>query len=267
MTALQKVITYFAMAFAVLLTVSIIGGVLGIFGMLDGDGVAKDVTTYAISSDVRRLEVDIRAAALCIKQGENFSVESNLKHLTVKDGDGVLTVKEEKTFGGTYADAVLTLYIPADATFESATVSAGAGKLTIERLSAAVIDLNLGAGEVSVGTLIATSDAKIDGGAGKVTIADGALHNLDLNMGVGELNLTSALSGESNLDLGVGQSNVTVIGNKDDYRLSVDKGIGNVLVDGVSVSDAYVQGNGSHRIEIDSGVGGINLRFLPVGAR
>ena len=83
MTTLQKVIKYLAMAFAVFLAVSIIGGILGAVGLFgglfDSDAVTEDVKTYAVSSDVSRLEVEINAADFTIKQGERFYVESNLK--------------------------------------------------------------------------------------------------------------------------------------------------------------------------------------------
>ena len=89
MTTFQKVIKYLAMAFAIFLTVSIIGGLLSMFGLFGGffggDAVTEDIKTYAVSSDIQSLEVKINAADFTIKQGESFSVESNLKHITVED--------------------------------------------------------------------------------------------------------------------------------------------------------------------------------------
>ena len=155
----------------------------------------------------------------------------------------------------------MTLYIPADAVFERANIITGAGRLTVDSLSAATINFELGAGEVTIDTLVAASDIDIDGGAGKITISGGALHNLDLDMGVGQLNLTSALTGESDFDLGVGESNITIIGNKDDYRLDIEKGLGNITVDDTSVSNIKGQGNGNNSIEVSGGIGAINLKF------
>ncbi len=265
MTTFQKVIKYLAMAFALFLIVSIIGGILSMFGLFGGffggDAVTEDVKTYEVSSDIQSLEVKINAADFTIKQGESLSVESNLKHLAVEDKNGVLTIRETKKFGITYTGAVLTLYIPADAVFERANIITGAGRLTVDSLSATTMNFELGAGEVTIDTLVATSDIDIDGGAGKITISGGALHNLDLDMGVGQLNLTSALTGESDFDLGVGESNITVIGNKDDYKLDIEKGLGNITVDGTSVSNIKEQGNGNNSIEVSGGIGAINLKF------
>lgn len=237
------------------------------FGFFGGDAVTEDVKTYTVSTDISALEVKINAADFAIKQGERFFVESNLKYLTVEDKNGILTIKETKKFGITYTGAVLTLYLPADTVLEKANITTGAGRLTIDYLSADTMNLELGAGEVKIDTLIAASDADIDGGAGKITISGGALHNLDLDMGVGQLNLSSALTGESELDLGVGESNITVIGNKEDYKLDIEKGIGNITVDGTGVSNIKAQGNGSNSIVLSGGIGAIHLKFKESDAK
>ena len=265
MTTFQKAVKYLAMAFAIFLTVSIIGGILSMFGLFGGffggDAVTDDIKTYTVSSDIKSLEVKINAADFTIKQGDSFSVESNLKYLTVEDKNGVLTIRDTKKFIRTYTGAVLTLYIPADTVFDKANITTGAGRLTVDNLSADTMNFELGAGEVAIDTLVAASDIDINGGAGKITISGGALHNLDLDMGAGQLNLTSALTGESDFDLGIGESNITVIGNKNDYKLDIEKGLGNITVDGTSVSNIKGQGNGNNDIEISGGIGAINLKF------
>ena len=271
MTNFQKTVKYIAMAFAIFLTVSIIGGILSMFGLFGGffggDAVTEDIKTYSVSSEIQSLEVTINAADFTIKQGESFSVESNLKYLTVEDKNGVLTIKETKKFANTYTGAVLTLYIPADTVFEKVNIITGAGRLTVDSLSASTMNFELGAGEVTIDTLVATSGIDIDGGAGKITVSGGALHNLDLDMGVGQLNLVSALTGDSDFDLGVGESNITIIGNRDDYKLDIEKGIGNITVDGASVSNIKEQGNGNNSIEVSGGIGAINLKFKESDAK
>lgn len=265
MTTFQKVIKYLALAFAIFLSVSIIGGVLSMFGLFGGfftgDAVTEDVKTYTVVSDINNLEIKINAADLTIKQGDVFSVESNLEHLTVEDNNGALIIKETKKFSHTYNGAVLTLYIPADTVFGKAELATGAGRLTIDNLSADTLKFELGAGEVIIDKLTATLDADIDGGAGKITISNGALHNLDLDMGVGQLNLTSALTGESEFDLGVGASNITVIGNRDGYKLDIEKGLGSITIDGENISNIKGYGRGQNSIDINGGIGAINVKF------
>lgn len=268
MTTFQKTVKYLALAFAIFLTVSIIGGILGtvgmIFGMADSEAVMDSVKTYEISQDITALDIQINAADMTVKLSDSFSVESNLKALTVTEQDGTLVVREEQKFVGNYNGAVLTLCIPKEVQLERAHITSGAGRLTVEAISAGKVELDLGAGEVNITSLTATAGADIEGGAGKVTIAGGALHDLDLDMGVGQLVLCSALSGESELDLGVGESDLTLLGSEQDYALQIEKGVGSISVNGKNVSE-YNGGTGPNEVQISGGVGAVKVVFQENG--
>mgnify|MGYP003430727412 FL=1 len=274
MTTLQKVIKYLALAFAIFLTVSIVGGILSAVGLLgslfsDDDAEWGDVIgetkNYTVSSEISDLNIQINAADFYIKEGNSFSIESNLKNLEVDEKNGCLTLKDltkiKLNGSNAYENAVLTIYVPVGTVFDNVNIKTGAGRFTVDSLSAATIGFELGAGDVTISKLIAEKSANIEGGAGRITISDGAIKNLDLEMGLGQLNLTSALTGDCNLDSGVGEMNVTLLGSKDDYELDIEKGIGNITVDGKNVTDFGSSGNGANEVDIHGGVGAINVRF------
>lgn len=265
MTAFQKVIKYLAMAFAIFLVVSIIGGLLSAAGLIGGfftdDAILEEAKVYQINDQIHSLEVNINAADFSVKCSDTFSVESNLKYLSVYQDSGVLTIKDEKKYTAAYTDAILTLYVPSDVIFDKVSITTGAAKLTVDSLVAKSVKLQLGAGDVSIENLYASGKADIEGGAGRITIAGGTLNDLELEMGVGELNLTAALPGNSDLNFGVGQSNLTLRGSKDDYKVDIEKGIGSITVDGKTVFDFGSSGNGNNRVEIEGGIGAINLKF------
>lgn len=265
MTELQKGIKYAAMAFAVLLVVGIVGGIIttavSLLSFFDGEGVADEITSYSVSTAVDSIEIDIRAAELTILEGETFLVESNLKHLKVEEKDGCLYVTEKTSGGANYYGAVLTVYLPAGTVLEEACLSTGAGRLTVERLAAKELCLDLGAGEVVLEQLFATESCEINGGAGAVTVEDGALHDLSMEMGVGQLTMTAALTGECDMDMGVGETRLNLLGGKEFYRIKITKGIGSAHVDGNSVSDGETIGDGENRIDIEGGVGSIKVKF------
>ena len=229
------------------------------------DPVLVDTVSYDVSPDIRSIDIDIKAGDLCFKRGEVFAVESNLAHLAVNDDNDRLAIRSPAVstpFGsGSYQDAVLTVYVPSGAVLDRIDISTGAGRLSIDELAAKSIEFDLGAGEVSIGSLVATGSADIDGGAGRITISGGALNDLDVDMGVGDLNITSRLSGDCQFNMGVGSASITLFGSMDDYRLDVSKGIGAVTVDGKAVTDFGSSGNGSCEIEINGGVGSIDLFF------
>ena len=265
MTTLQKVIKYLAIAFALFLVITIIGGIIGAIGLFGGffvsDAVSDDMTTYQITGEIRDLKIEINAASLCIKEGDAFSVESNLKNLVVDQKDEQLVIKDTNKRFGKYENPILTVYIPEGTQFDIIELTTGAGRLSADSLFARAIDFELGAGEVSIESLTATSSADIEGGAGRITISGGALNNLDMDMGVGKLELTSALGGSSKLDLGIGTTDITLLGSKDNYSLDIEKGLGSISVDGDKVSDYGSFGNGNSKLEIHGGIGAINVSF------
>lgn len=265
MTAIQKVIKYLAVAFAILLVVTIFSGILGTVGVFSGvfgrDGVAEEVTPYPVSSKVVSLKVDVGAADFTVGTADQFLVESNLKGLKVEEKDGTLTITQRGKIGTNYRNPVLNLWIPEGYCFQKADITTGAGRLTVDTLSAEVLDLELGAGQVTIDRLNASAKASIEGGAGKVTISGGTLRDLDLEMGVGQLNLTAAILGRSELDYGVGEANLTLVGGKEDYKITFDKGLGAGKLDGEDMVDGGVYGDGENLIAIEGGVGAVQVDF------
>ena len=263
MTKQQKLIHALAIALAVLIIISIFGSIIGavghLFGWAGSDDLLADSKTYEVSDAITSLDIKIRSADLTVRQGEVFSVESNLKHLTVREDGDKLILREQKRFGATDGSGKLILTIPTDAVLERVTLETGACRLHVKALTANYVTISLGAGESVFDSLTALTEADIDGGAGRLTVSDGTLHNLDLDMGVGQLDLTAAILGDSELDMGVGESNLTLLGDKDVYTVRADKGIGEITIDGEKRSEW--QGSGEHTVEIDGGIGAIHIAF------
>lgn len=75
MNTFQRIVKYCAVAFAVFLIVSIIGGICGAVGIVTGltrGSVAGQMQTYSVSSRIESLDLDISAAALKIASGDSF---------------------------------------------------------------------------------------------------------------------------------------------------------------------------------------------------
>lgn len=225
------------------------------------DVVLDETKNYEITSEIHSLDVEINAADFKILSADDFSVESNLKYLSVSEKDGVLKIVDEPKSNGNYSNAILTLYVPNGMVFDDVDIETGAAKMTVDTLSSSSVELKLGAGDVRFDYLNASSEVDIEGGAGAITIASGTLNNLTLEMGMGKLNLTSAVLGDSDLEFGVGEYNVTLIGSREDYEVDIKKGVGSITVNGEIVTDYGSSGNGQNHIEIDGGVGAINLNF------
>ena len=269
MTSLQKAIKYLAMAFAIFLCVSIVGGIVtGLAGIsfIFSDNKKEPVgemQTYSVDGEVSYLSLNLSGARLKINSSDKFSVESNHNYISVKLNNGQLRISEtKKPFSFSSKGATVILNVPEGFVFDDAIIDTGAGEVKIEALSADVLKLSLGAGKAEIKRLTANSRADIDGGAGELKIESGRLNNLALDMGVGELTLISHVEGKSSINCGIGEMNLTLLGSRSDYQIEIDKGIGEANLDGESMRDGSVYGAGKNRIEIDGGIGEININFL-----
>lgn len=262
MSTTQKIIKYCAIAFAVFLIVSIIGGVLRLFYIFCNDDTVGEMKAYAVTETVENLEIDLSAAQFEIKSGSSFGVESNHKYLKLENSNGQLSIKEKHQNFGIHADDIrVILTVPENFVFDKADIVTGAGTVKIDRLEADNLSLELGAGEVSIDNLTANTSVKIDSGAGELTIDGGELANLDFDMGVGEVNLESRLTGNCEIDYGVGELNMTLIGKSDDYSITLDKGVGEATLEDRKMHDGETYGTGNTTVEIDGGVGELNINF------
>ncbi len=268
MTSVQKAIKYLAMAFAIVLSVSIIGGICSalssvsfIFSKGEKDAVGE-MQTYQVNGEISSLDIEINAAKLEIVQGDQFSVESNHKYISVSSDSGKLRINETRRIASLSSEAaVIKLTVPSGFVFDEADIETGAGKVTIDSLSADIVDITLGAGKATVENLVANSRAEIEGGTGLLTVNGGSLNNLNLEMGVGSLTFKSRIEGNSSLDLGVGEAKLILLGNREDYCIELDKGLGEARLEGESMRDDSVYGAGSNRLSIDGGVGAVNIEF------
>lgn len=256
MTTFQKIIKYLAIAFAVFLSISIISGICGAIFSITGifhNNPVGEMKQYSVGSDFTKIKTELSAASLEIKTGDQFRIDSNHKYIDCREEDGCLVIKEKKsTFPGRFADVRVVVTIPEGTVFQTAQIGAGAGEVDIEELAA---------GELNAGKLTAAKQAKIDGGAGSVSIKEGSLPNADIDMGVGELEYTGTLTGRARIDYGVGETNLVLTGSEKDYEISLDKGVGEATLNGRKMSDDAVYGSGNNRIEIDGGVGELEITF------
>lgn len=268
MTTFQKIVKYLAFAFAIFLSISIISGILGAITVIPeyfGKGSAGARKEYTFSTEFTEIRTDLTASSLEIKTGETFKVESNHKYIECREEGNCLVIKEKKSVFPLHWDHIqVTVTIPQETVFQTAEIDAGAGEVTIEELAADSLTLKLGAGELQAKALTANHDSRIDGGAGSITITNGALNNADIDVAVGELDFSGTLTGESSVDYGIGETRITLAGSEKDYQISLDKGVGEATIDGMSLGDNSVYGTGDNRIDVDGGVGELNISFQSI---
>ncbi len=273
MTTLQKIIKYIAIVLAIFLSVSIIGGIIGGLGLLTGideiadnykdkDSVAK-METYELSQDITDIDIEISAADFEILVGEKLALESNISNLTVKDKNGKLVIeqKEKSFFNVNLNNRNIKLYVPKDFSFNLADIETGAADFNADMFLCNKLKLKYGAGNVNIARLYANKEADIEGGTGKFSIEDGIIFDLDFEMGVGNIDITASLYGGSEIICGVGNSKINLIGDKSEYCLKLEKGLGTIKVGGEKINNNTAYFDGENKVEINGGVGNIDVDF------
>lgn len=271
MTSAQKIIKYLALCLAAFLVFLIISSLLGVlFSITKILGIQKDnelimdkmSTVNFKTDDISSLDINLLFTNLIIKQGDTLYVETNNEKVHFDAENNSLKIKEDsRSWLSQNNKGDLILYLPENSQFKTVKIQAGAGKIHIENLKTDTLSLELGAGETSIQKLNVSENCKIESGAGKVSLLDGRIKNLDLDLGVGKFELTSSLLGSNKINAGIGSLELNLLGNKKDYLIKADKGIGTIHVNEAVVSDDSTIGTGENTIKIDGGIGNIDVSF------
>ncbi|MCI9366381.1 MAG: DUF4097 domain-containing protein [Clostridia bacterium] len=175
--------------------------------------------------------------------------------------NGTLKIYEEKIWHWNNNQAgYITLYIPEDMNLKEIDIDNGAGRVVIDSINVREIDLDHGAGAIEI-VNSKFDKADINGGAGKIEIKSSVLNNVELSAGVGRVSIEAEITGDSKIECGVGGVDVVLNGEKEDYKIVAEKGIGSLKIEGKSISDEHTYGVGRNRIRVEGGVGSINIDF------
>lgn len=265
MTQGHKIIKYCAIAFAIYLVVSIIAGIafavsflFNIFG--EEKNLLSEPAITIVENNINTLNIEIAASNLTIKTGEEFKVETNDSGIEVKQNDTLLEIIEKKkNIIKKNSKSKVIIYIPENISILNTNIESGAGKINIESLTTDKIEFELGAGNVAVDNLVVNDKADIQGGAGNMEISNSTLKDLELEIGVGNVELNTELLGSTNIECGVGNLELSLTGSEDDYKININKGVGNAKINGENIDNGKTFGDGENKITIEGGVGSIKV--------
>ncbi len=256
MNTTQKVIKGFAICLAALIILSIINGI--VFLATSTINFNNDVNISEIySSNIKNINVDVGSTNMIIKKGDSLSVNADnvSKEFKIKEDGNTLLIKEKKiTIFGNKKSSYTIITIPD--TLDDLNINIGAGKLEISDITADKFSLDQGAGKVDITNLL-SNKTKVNGGAGELNIKNSKLQDLSLDLGAGKFYFNGMLLGKNKIDQGVGE--VTLDLQNDDYKFEASKGLGSITINGISYKNDIELGEGQNIIDIDGGVGSINI--------
>lgn len=267
MNGAQKTIKALALALAVVIMVSVLSAVVGagviLSQVFSANGrVATEWSEAVISEkwEFTELHIELKSTSLRIERGDEFQVLADEEVVeTRRVGDEVYIEEKERGWWGWWNElgGEVKVTLPEDMDLRKIELEMGAGALYARGMIAEEMKLSLGAGRAEFDGLRATKRTKVDGGAGLLIIRNAELSELDLDMGVGKTEIVARLQGDSKISAGVGKLELTLVGEEDDYKVKFDQGLGSLSQEGISLDNP----RGKNLVEIDGGVGAIDLRL------
>lgn len=264
MTKEQKIIKYVAKTLAILLIIgifySLFSFTIGLSNIFDRPNESSTDNRYEYSLLNSYLDIDLTMTELNIYKGDKFLVETDSKYINTKQDGNKIIIKEKKTPLRDKRKYSLNITIPEDLILDVVNINTASGKINIQKLSTKYLDLDLGAGSIKIDYLKVTDEATISSGAGKIAISSGIINEMDLDMGTGNTKINASLTGDNEINCGVGKLELNLLDNIETYTLNIDKGIGSITLNNKDISNGSIIGNGPNKVSIDGAVGNIIIK-------
>lgn len=299
MNTFERIIKYCAMAFAVVLSIGIFGGIAAALTgvasngtvVLFGDSIDEELVSYTKEfQDVEELEIHNYSGHLTIQIGEGFSVdaknvesdyvaEMHGNKLYVGDKDGSGLVFHFNLFSSS-KEAEIIVTVPSEFAADKAELSNGSGRFDVQYLNTDVLTIDNGSGKFQANDVTA-SRASMDfgsgaaeivnmksdrtdivGGSGALTMSGCNLNDLSSDMGSGRFTFDGEVTGDSKFYTGSGNVVININNDITEYELDCDAGSGGIWINGEKEDDYHNGGTDAvNSIEIEGGSGRVTVDF------
>ena len=203
------------------------------------------------------LEIDCSTASIVVQQGEEYAVEITAKNPSKAKNMPSWGIQNDTLIVQQKKQNFISLGILNDTSYYVNVTVPAADEEALE-----LVNIDNGTGTVSLYGINADT-LKIDTGTGRVEVSDCRVRDLKIDSGTGS-SAIELLSAPDRIDIdnGTGSVDMTLPGTKSDYDLNLDTGVGSVKVGGEEYRGEYEgRGSGGKEIDIDNGVGSINIMF------
>ena len=241
-----KLISFILIFALILLTVYIV------FVLNNKDNKPDKEDPYSnlnIQSNTKVFDIKLDSAKLIIEEGNKFTISTNNKYISLTEEDNKIKINEKDHFSFKNSSA-LRITVPKNYNFTDLNIVSDGGFINIE---------NLKAGSLVLNDVIVNDKLTIIGGAGTIDVTNGNVNNLNLNVGVGNCNISAILKNNNVIEAGVGQLNIELLDNIDDYKIKLTKGIGDITINNLKITDNNTFGNGNKNISLTGGIGPISI--------
>jgi hypothetical protein len=225
-----------------------------------------------LPQDIASLEVDLTFANLSIKTGpraayratgfDSNALDVSVSGTAVRVTDGALghSINLEDDF----AKPLIEITLPKGRKLDRCAVKLGAGAITLESVSTAVLTAESGAGSVK-GIKLEADHARAKTGAGNLELTDCRFADMKAETAAGRIAIKADLGDTAEISTGAGAVELALPGTAQDWRFEFTRGVGVVRIGDESYTGV---GNGiagnpnaAKRVRLQSGVGAVRVSF------
>lgn len=200
------------------------------------------------SSDVNitSLDIDIGLGSFILCHGDEFGISTEgIKNdqFSYELRDGCLYVKYSSEFNllsfdftALNDDAEIILTVP-EKDFDSVNLNMTAGDISVMDINTKKLTAKSSAGSMWLDNIYAES-ASFKMTAGNCTVSNSTIKNAALSMTAGDMFFNDCkLYGDNNIKMTAGELQMCLVGNREDYRINIDKALGNVYINGADMGE------------------------------
>ena len=147
-------------------------------------------------------------------------------------------------------------------TFDSIFISTSNGRIDLDNFLATNIIANSSNGTIDVNSLSVTNKISLKTSNGSILIDDSSALIIDGKTSNGAIEAKNIISDDINLDTSNGKIYLSVKGEKDDYRVTLQTSLGDSIYDGLKVESGTINNTGEKLISISSSNGDIEVDFI-----
>ena len=252
-------------------------GTFGDLRLADSDEDVDGDSHRTLYEDVANLRVESGAISTVIREwdGSGINVDTgNLsrsarRQLNVRQNGDTLNIDSGnfgrvQILGINFVNEVLVIQVPVGFEFDNVYIETGAGQLELERITAGELEMSIGAGQMDVAEIFA-QELLVTIGAGQGEIERFEAESVKMSVGAGQLHATGIVHQDADLDCGIGEIVLDVIGQQGDFEYSISVGIGEANFGGMTIAGLGRDTSGNlgmdKRIDVNVGIGSVTVNF------
>lgn len=214
--------------------------------------------------NVTELEISCGAAEVVLLESEDEKIHLvNNSNSRVKYGisGDTFTVKCK---GKTSSTGEIDIYLPRDIALEELKIEIGAGVLESDvDLKTEDMSIDVGAGQV-VMSKITADKAEFSIGAGQLTVKASSVGEMTSEIGMGEFIYNGAIKKSGDIEVAMGNAQLSLADGEEYYRCDVSIAAGNVDVGDRNFSAGVYDGSfgeGENELNLECAMGNITVTF------